>query len=90
MEKLLGMTRIPATPENFRIDDAIPSSARIAYLTAKILVNDLSPIHCYKGHDIKDPFIKDPKWNFLMRLKTQPDNSALYYWFQTAKLILNN
>jgi len=32
---------------NFRIDDAIPASARIAFLAAKISVNDLSPIAYY-------------------------------------------
>ena len=72
---------------NFRIDDAVPASARIAYLSAKILVNDLSPISYYKGQEIKDLTIEDQGWNFLMRLKRQPDKSAFYYWYQTVQLL---
>ncbi|WP_143961589.1 nucleotidyl transferase AbiEii/AbiGii toxin family protein [Litoribacter populi] len=72
---------------NFRIDDAVSATARIAYLAAKILVNDLSPIIYYAGEDVKDLAITDPDWNFLMRLKRQPDKSAFYYWHQTIKLI---
>ncbi len=72
---------------NFRIDDAIPASARIAYLAVKILVNNLLPITYYGGQDIKDWVIEDPDWNFLMRLKKQPDKSAFYYWYQTVQLL---
>jgi len=71
---------------NFRIDDAIPASARIAYLATKILVNDLTPISYYEGQDMKDWNIEDPDWNFLNRLKRQPDKSSFYYWHQTYKL----
>jgi len=72
---------------NFRIDDAIPASARIAYLAAKILRNDLSPIDYYTGQTIKKWNIEDPDWNFLNKLKKQPDKSSFYYWYQTVKLI---
>ncbi len=72
---------------NFRIDDAVPASARIAYLAAKILVNDLSPIAYYEGHDIKDLTIEDPDWNILNRLKRQPDKLSFYYWYQTVQLL---
>lgn len=72
---------------NFRIDDAIPASARIAYLAAKIRVNDLSPINYYEGQNIQDLIIENQEWNFLMRLKRQPDKSAFYYWYRTAQLL---
>ncbi|HUX53005.1 MAG TPA: nucleotidyl transferase AbiEii/AbiGii toxin family protein [Williamwhitmania sp.] len=72
---------------NFRIDDAVPASARIAYLAAKILVNDLSPIIYYEGQDIKDLIIEDQDWNFLMRLKRQPDKSSFFYWYKTFELM---
>ena len=72
---------------NFRIDDAVAASARISYLAAKILVNDLSPIRYYDGQDIKDLIIEDQDWNFLMRLKRQPDKSIFYYWYQTVQLL---
>lgn len=72
---------------NFRIDDAVPASARIAYLAAKILVNDMSPIAYYQGQDIKELNIEDPDWNFLNKLKKQPDKSSFYYWFQTVQIL---
>jgi len=72
---------------NFRIDDAIPASARIAYLAAKILHNDLSPIDHHTGQTIKEWNIEDPDWNFLNKLKKQPDKSSFYYWYKTVQLI---
>ncbi len=72
---------------NFRIDDAIPASARIAYLAAKILHNDLSPIDYYTGQTIKEWNIEDPDWNFLNKLKKQSDKSSFYYWYKTVQLI---
>jgi hypothetical protein len=72
---------------NFRIDDAIPASARIAYLAAKILMNDLTPIEYYDGRDIKDWNIEDPDWNSLNRLKRQPDKSSFFYWYKTFALM---
>jgi hypothetical protein len=75
---------------NFRIDDAVPASARIAYLAAKIMVNDLSPITYYKDQDIKDFIIEDQDWNFLVRLKKQPDKSSFFYWFKTVELLTAN
>jgi hypothetical protein len=72
---------------NFRIDDAVPAAARIAYLAAKILVNDMSPIAYYGGQDIKELNIQNPDWNFLNKLKKQPDKSSFYYWYQTVQLI---
>jgi hypothetical protein len=72
---------------NFRIDDAITASARIAYLAAKILRNDLSPIDHYTGQTIKEWNIEGPDWNFLNKLKKQPDKSSFYYWYKTVQLI---
>lgn len=72
---------------NFRIDDAVPAAARIAYLAAKILVSDMAPIAYYKGQDVKELNIEDPDWNILNKLKKQPDKSSFYYWYQTIQLI---
>lgn len=72
---------------NFRIDDAVPAAARIAYLAAKISVNDMTPIAYYKGQDIKGLNIEVQDWNFLNKLKKQPDKSSYYYWYQTIQLI---
>lgn len=71
----------------FRIDDAIPASARIAYLAAKLKVNDLTPIDYYNGQDVSKLTIEDPDWNFLNRLKRQPDKSSFYYWYHTIRLL---
>jgi len=75
---------------NFRIDDAVAAAARIAYLATKILINDLSPIAYYEGQDIKEWNVEDPDWNFLNRLKKQPDKSSFYYWYQTVQLLLRS
>ncbi len=75
---------------NFRIDDAIPASARIAYLATKLLKNDLSPIEYFDKQDVKALNIEDPEWNFLNRLKRQPDKSSFYYWYHTVRLLNTN
>jgi len=75
---------------NFRLDDAIPASARITYLAVKILKKDLSPIAYYKEQDIAGLTIEDPDWNFLNKLKRQPDKSSFYYWFEAIKLLKKN
>ncbi len=75
---------------NFRIDDAIPAAARIAYLSAKILHKELSPLEYYKGQNIKDITIENQNWNFLNRLKRQPDKSGFYYWYKTVQLLTSN
>lgn len=72
---------------NFRIDDAVQASARIAYMAAKIMVNDLSPILYFRGQDISHLVIENRDWTFLMRLKKQPDKSAFYYWHQAVQLL---
>ena len=70
----------------FRIDDAVVAAARVAHLAAKLLFGDLSPIKPFDGQDIKDITIENQDWNFLNRLKRQPDKSSFYYWFHTVEL----
>ncbi len=72
---------------SFRIDDAVPAAARIAFLAAKILANEMSPIAYYKGQEIKGLSIEDHNWSFLNKLKKQPDKSSFYYWYQTVQII---
>lgn len=72
---------------NFRIDDAIPAAARVAYLASKILKNDLKPIEYFQRQDIKELNIENQDWNFLNRLKRQPDKSSFFYWFQAVTLL---
>lgn len=72
---------------NFRIDDSVSAAARIAHLAAKILVGDLLPIAYYQGQDIKEMNIGNLDWNFLNKLKKQPDKSSYYYWYQTVQVL---
>lgn len=72
---------------NFRIDDAVTASAKVAYLSAKILHNDLSPIEYFIEQDIKELTIENQDWNFLNPLKRQPDKSGFFYWYKTFQLI---
>ena len=72
---------------NFRIDDAISAAARIAYLSAKILHKDLSPIEYFQGEEIKELNIENQDWNFLNRLKKQPDKSGFYYWYKALEVM---
>lgn len=72
---------------SFRIDDAITASARIAYLAAKLLVNDMSPINYFKDQDINDLYITDHGWSYLNKLKGLSDGSAFYYWHHTVILL---
>lgn len=72
---------------NFRLDDAVPAAARIAYLSAKLLTKDLSPIEYFNEHDIKEWYIENQNWNFLNRLKRQPDKSGFYYWYRTLEVM---
>ena len=74
----------------FRIDDAIQASARIAYLAARILAKDYDPLEYYKGQHVKNLVIEDPQWNFLNRLKRQPDKSSFYYWYHTVRILTVN
>jgi hypothetical protein len=75
---------------NFRIDEAIVATAKVSYLAAKILMNDLSQIQYYKGEDVSLLNIESPDWNFLNRLKRQPDKSSFYYWYYTVQLLTNS
>ena len=71
----------------FRIDDAIIAAAKVAHLASKLLVGDLTPINYYNGVNIRPLTIEYEDWNFLNRLKKQPDKSAFYYWYHTVNLL---
>ncbi len=72
---------------NFRIDDAVAASSKVALLAAKILVGDLSPVLYYNSEDIQAMVIENQRWNFLNKLKKQPDKSVFYYWYQAIQLL---
>jgi len=74
---------------NFRIDDAVAAAARVAYMSAKLLKNDLTPISYFVQKETKSLNIENQVWNFLNKLKRQPDKSAFYYWYRTVQLLAN-
>jgi len=71
---------------NFRIEDALAASSRVAYLAALILKNG-KEIEYYEGKPIKDLIITNPDWVFLNKLKKQPDKSIFYYWYKTLETL---
>ncbi len=71
----------------FRIDEAVSAAARIAYISAKLLCKDLSPIQFYQGEGLQEISIGNPDWSFLNRLKKLPDKSAYYYWYKTLEIM---
>ncbi len=74
---------------HFRIDEAISAAGRVAYLAAKILKDDLTPIHFYDIKNIATVDNYEVEWNFLNRLKKLSDKSGFYYWNQTAFILSN-
>lgn len=73
---------------NFRIEDSIVASAKVAHLATKLLVNNLSPIVYYNGENINDSIIEHKGFGFLNKLKRQPDKSSFYYWHKTVNLLI--
>ena len=72
---------------NFRIDEAVTASAKVAYLSAKLLREEFSPVKKYVGQGIHEMEIMHPDWNGLNRLKRFPDQSAFFYWYQCLSLL---
>lgn len=72
---------------NFRIEEALAASARVAYLNAILLQKEIVEIEYYENQDTKILAIKNPDWAFLNRLKRQPDKSIFYYWYKAVELL---
>lgn len=72
---------------NFRIEEALASSARVAYLNAILLQDEITEIEYYKEQDISKLTIEETDWVFLNKLKRQPDKSIFYYWYKAVELL---
>lgn len=72
---------------NFRIEEALAASARVAYLNAILLQDEIKEIEYYEGQNISELNIEKAEWAFLNKLKRQPDKSIFYYWFKTVELL---
>ena len=72
---------------NFRIEEALAASARVAYLNAILLQDEITEIEYYDGQDISKLTIENVDWVFLNKLKRQPDKTIFYYWYKTVELL---
>ena len=72
---------------NFRLDEAITSAAKVAYLCVKLLKKDYTPLTKYVGQEIKHLELINPEWNALNKLKRFPDPAAFFYWYQCLTLL---
>jgi len=73
--------------ENFRIDEAITAAAKVAYLCAKLLTKDHSPLDRYDHRDLTELSIQNPQWNALNKLKRFQDQRAFFYWYRCLGLL---
>lgn len=74
---------------NFRIDDAINASAKVAYLASRLKYKDFSPLEIFTNQDITKMNLTHPDWNYLNKLKKLPDKSGFYYWYKIYKLVMD-
>ncbi|MDC9721956.1 MAG: nucleotidyl transferase AbiEii/AbiGii toxin family protein [Urechidicola sp.] len=72
---------------NFRIEEALAASARVAYLNALLLQSEITEIEYYDGQDISELTIENTDWAFLNKLKRQPDKSIFFYWYMAVELL---
>lgn len=72
---------------NFRIGEAVTASSKVAYLCAKLLVKDFTPILKYGAQDMSKIDIKSQDWNGLNSLKRFPDQSAFFYWYKCLEIL---
>ena len=71
----------------FGLDQAITAAAKVAYLCARLLKGDYSPLSRYSGQDIQKFAILNQEWNMLNKLKRLPDQSAFFYWYECLKAL---
>ena len=72
---------------NFRIEEAMAASSRVAYLNAILLKDEIKEIEYYEGQNISKLVIEKADWAFLNKLKRQPDKSIFFYWYKAVELL---
>ena len=72
---------------NFRIEEALAASARVAYLNTLLLQPEITEIEYYEGQGISELTIENVEWAYLNKLKRQPDKSIFYYWYKAVELL---
>ena len=69
----------------FGDDQAATSAAKVAYLAARLLVDDLTALPRYPNSDDLSAPITDQRLNYLNKLRNTP--AALFYWQHTISLL---
>ncbi len=73
--------------ERFRIDEAIESAGKAAYLSSKMKAGNFEKLASFdKNKLIKDYLIDNTEYNYLNKTRKLPNNS-LFYWYQAVNLI---
>lgn len=72
---------------NFRIEDAINTSAKVAYLALKLKTKNFSPLEKLVNLDVAQLNIENAGWNYLNKLKKLPDKSGFFYWYKTIDML---
>lgn len=69
----------------FREEEAAVSAAKAAYLAARLLVADFTPLPRYPDANNPAAAIADQRLNYLNKLRSAP--AALFYWQHTITLL---
>src|SRR5579859_6507234 len=72
---------------NFSIDDAVIASAKVAYLTAKLLHKDFSTPNKYHAQKTDELEIRNPHWSALNKLKRFSNQAAFFYWYKCLEIL---
>jgi hypothetical protein len=80
----VGLTKISsfAIKRNFRIEEAIEASAKVAWFATRIKNKDFADMELYNDKiDITSMQIEPKEYNYLNKLK-KSNKAAFYYWYQ--------
>lgn len=69
----------------FGLDQAVTAGSKVAYLAARLLKKDYTPLRRYEGQDVQTRAIGNQDWNALNKLKRLPDQSAFFYWYECLR-----
>lgn len=69
----------------FKIDEAMITAGKAAYLAAKLKVKDYSPLEHFNEDVIKEVMIEG-KLNGFNRFKKLPNKSGFFYWYKASLL----
>lgn len=76
------------TIHSFRIEEAIETAGKIAYIAAKIKANDMTPLLHFDAETMnkKDYLIQHEDYNFLNK-KVKNAKYAMFYWHHAVEII---